>query len=41
MSEVNIELARWSELFMYLAAITYMVAFVAFAWDVAAHSRTT
>ncbi|WP_237234233.1 c-type cytochrome biogenesis protein CcsB [Rothia nasisuis] len=41
MSEVNIELARWSELFMYLASITYMFAFVAFAWDVAAHSRTT
>lgn len=26
---------------MYLAAISYMVAFVAFAWDVAANSRTT
>lgn len=34
-------LAQWSELFMYLAAITYMVAFIAFAWDVAANSRTT
>lgn len=26
---------------MFLAAVTYMVAFIAFAWDVAAHSRTT
>lgn len=34
-------LAQWSELFMYLAAITYMVAFIAFAWDVASNSRTT
>ncbi|WP_237189761.1 c-type cytochrome biogenesis protein CcsB [Rothia nasimurium] len=41
MQEVNLELARWSELFMYLAAIAYMVAFVAFAWDVAVNSRTT
>lgn len=32
-------LARWSELFMYLAAITYMVSFLAFSWDVAANSR--
>ncbi|WP_421083319.1 c-type cytochrome biogenesis protein CcsB [Rothia nasimurium] len=41
MPEVNLELARWSDLFMYLAAIAYTVAFVAFAWDVAVHSRTT
>ena len=41
MPELSESLARWSELLMYLAAITYMVAFVAFTWDVAAHSRIT
>ncbi|GGH61051.1 c-type cytochrome biogenesis protein CcsB [Rothia aerolata] len=40
-SEINTTLAQWSELFMYLAAITYTVAFLAFAWDVAANSRAT
>lgn len=41
MPELSESLARWSELFMYLAAITYMVAFIAFTWDVASNSRTT
>lgn len=41
MPELSENLARWSELFMYLAAITYMVAFIAFTWDVASNSRTT
>lgn len=38
---INESLAQWSELFMYLAAVTYTVAFVAFTWDVASHSRAT
>ena len=33
-------LGTWSALFMLLAAMTYLVAFVAFAWDMASHSRT-
>ncbi|TDL47046.1 c-type cytochrome biogenesis protein CcsB [Kocuria rosea] len=37
---VNETLGAWSELFMLLAAMTYLVAFVAFAWDVASHSKT-
>ena len=28
-------LGTWSALFMLLAAMTYLVAFVAFAWDMA------
>jgi cytochrome c-type biogenesis protein CcsB len=38
---INESLAQWSELFMLLAAVTYLVAFVAFAWDIAAHSKAT
>lgn len=38
---INETLAQWSELFMYLAALIYVVAFIAFTWDVAANSRTT
>ncbi|MGQ1796470.1 c-type cytochrome biogenesis protein CcsB [Kocuria oceani] len=37
---VNETLGAWSELFMLLAAMTYLVSFVAFAWDMAAHSKT-
>ncbi|MUN62220.1 c-type cytochrome biogenesis protein CcsB [Kocuria sediminis] len=36
---VNETLGAWSELFMLLAAMTYLVSFVAFAWDMAAHSK--
>ncbi|MDO4252367.1 MAG: c-type cytochrome biogenesis protein CcsB [Rothia sp. (in: high G+C Gram-positive bacteria)] len=38
---INQALAQWSDLFMYLAAISYTLAFLAFTWDVASHSRTT
>lgn len=38
---INESLAQWSELFMYLAAVTYTVAFIAFTWDIASHSRAT
>ncbi|WP_346923813.1 c-type cytochrome biogenesis protein CcsB [Rothia sp. (in: high G+C Gram-positive bacteria)] len=41
MPEISENLAQWSELFMYLAAVTYMVAFISFAWDIASNSRTT
>ena len=37
---VNEPLGTWSELFMLLAAMTYLASFVAFAWDMASHSRT-
>ncbi|WP_233568567.1 MULTISPECIES: c-type cytochrome biogenesis protein CcsB [Kocuria] len=40
MSSVNTALGTWSELFMLLAAIAYMFVFIAFAWDMAAHSKT-
>ncbi|GGG55209.1 c-type cytochrome biogenesis protein CcsB [Kocuria dechangensis] len=36
---VNETLGTWSELFMLLAAMTYLVSFVAFAWDLASHSK--
>ena len=36
---VNDTLGTWSQLFMLMAAMTYLVSFVAFAWDMAAHSR--
>ncbi|MEX5269376.1 c-type cytochrome biogenesis protein CcsB [Kocuria sabuli] len=36
---VNETLGAWSELFMLLAAMTYLVGFVAFAWDLASHSK--
>ena len=41
MPELSESLARWSELFIYLASIAYMVAFIAFAWDLVSHGRTT
>ncbi|HST72247.1 c-type cytochrome biogenesis protein CcsB [Kocuria rosea] len=37
---VNETLGTWSELFMLLAAMTYLVSFVAFAWDMASHSKS-
>ncbi|MFI7482168.1 c-type cytochrome biogenesis protein CcsB [Kocuria sp. M1R5S2] len=37
---VNETLGAWSELFMLLAAMTYLVSFVAFAWDMASASRS-
>lgn len=36
---ISESLAQWSELLMYLAAVTYLVAFLAFTWDLASHSR--
>ena len=39
-SDINVTLGNWSEWFMLLAAMTYMVAFVAFVWDMATHSKT-
>ena len=38
---INQELAQWSELFMLLGAFVYVVAFLAFTWDIAAHSAVT
>ena len=38
-STVNETLGSWSEWFMLLAALTYTVAFVAFVWDMASHSK--
>ncbi|MFW0107528.1 c-type cytochrome biogenesis protein CcsB [Rothia sp. P7181] len=37
---INASLAQWSELFMYISAIIYMIAFILFTADVASHSRT-
>ena len=37
---VNETLGTWSELFMLLAALTYLVSFIAFAWDMASHAKT-
>ena len=37
---VNETLGAWSELFMLLAAMTYLVSFIAFAWDMAPHAKT-
>ncbi|WP_035930611.1 c-type cytochrome biogenesis protein CcsB [Kocuria rosea] len=37
---VNETLGTGSELFMLLAAMTYLVAFIAFAWDMATHAKT-
>lgn len=39
-SDINVTLGNWSEWFMLLAAMTYMVVFVAFVWDMASHSKT-
>ncbi|MDO4918325.1 c-type cytochrome biogenesis protein CcsB [Kocuria sp.] len=39
-SEINVTLGNWSEWFMLLAAMTYLVVFVAFVWDMASHSKT-
>ncbi|WP_026536472.1 c-type cytochrome biogenesis protein CcsB [Arthrobacter sp. H14] len=36
---INEALGEYSELFMLLAALTYLIAFGAFAWDMAASSR--
>lgn len=38
---INENLGQWSEVFMLLAAVTYLVSFVAFTWDLASHSRAT
>lgn len=38
-SNINETLGVWSEWFMLLAAFTYLVAFVAFVWDMASHSK--
>ncbi|MDN5605056.1 c-type cytochrome biogenesis protein CcsB [Rothia sp. HC945] len=38
---INENLGQWSETFMLLAAVTYLVSFVAFTWDLASHSRAT
>ncbi|MFP5366258.1 MAG: cytochrome c biogenesis protein, partial [Actinomycetes bacterium] len=40
MPEINETMGQYSELFMLLAAGTYTVAFIAFAWDLARSSRT-
>ena len=39
MPEINEAMGQYSELFMLLAAGTYTVAFIAFAWDLAGSSR--
>ena len=36
---INEALGQWSDLFMVLAAMTYLVSFVAFAWDMASSSK--
>ena len=36
---VNESLGAWSQLFMLLAAMTYLVSFVAFAWDMASSAK--
>ncbi|WP_129359109.1 MULTISPECIES: c-type cytochrome biogenesis protein CcsB [Micrococcaceae] len=38
---INENLGQWSETFMLLAAVTYLVSFVAFTWDLASHSKAT
>lgn len=38
---LNENLGQWSEMLMFLAALVYVVAFVAFTWDLASHSRAT
>ena len=40
MPVINQTLGQYSELFMLLAAGTYTVAFIAFAWDLAKSSKT-
>ncbi|UVJ38804.1 c-type cytochrome biogenesis protein CcsB [Arthrobacter sp. CJ23] len=40
MPVINETLGQYSELFMLLAAATYTVAFIAFAWDLAKSSKT-
>ncbi|MFY9636984.1 MAG: c-type cytochrome biogenesis protein CcsB, partial [Cellulosimicrobium cellulans] len=40
MPEINETMGQYSELFMLLAAGTYTVAFIAFAWDLARSSKT-
>ena len=40
MFAINETMGQYSELFMLLAAGTYTVAFIAFAWDLAKSSKT-
>ena len=40
MLPINETMGQYSELFMLLAAGTYTVAFIAFAWDLAKSSKT-
>ena len=40
MFPINETMGQYSELFMLLAAGTYAVAFIAFAWDLAKSSKT-
>lgn len=40
MTPVDTALGTWSELFMLMAAVVYMFVFIAFAWDMASHSKT-
>ncbi|WP_231559374.1 c-type cytochrome biogenesis protein CcsB [Kocuria sp. ZOR0020] len=40
MTPVDTTLGTWSELFMLMAAVVYMFVFIAFAWDMASHSKT-
>ena len=38
---INENLGQWSEAFMLLAAVIYLVSFVSFTWDLATNSRAT
>lgn len=38
---IDESLGRWSELLMLLTAVMYLVAFIAFTWDLASHSKAT
>ncbi len=40
MLPLNETMGQYSELFMLLAAATYTLAFIAFAWDLARNSKT-
>ncbi|WP_427015506.1 c-type cytochrome biogenesis protein CcsB [Pseudarthrobacter sp. P1] len=41
MPAINLTMAEFSERFMFLAALAYAVAFIAFAWDLVSFSKTT
>ncbi|WP_026555969.1 c-type cytochrome biogenesis protein CcsB [Arthrobacter sp. 35W] len=41
MPEINELMAQYSERFVFLAALAYAVAFIAFAWDLVSYSKTT